>query len=310
LIQGKATAQKPQTGPNLADVPECWKPLARRLIKDGLDEEYVRSMLIALGPDFPQLPMGTKIKELYTYKYQRKAPDPNAPKQAPSTTRVYKGVPTQQNANLCRTFLNEHAAAFRRAEAAYGVPPSIAAALLFVESRLGKQAGRQGALRNLAGMAASVTPEHVPDYLSKLPGMNAERLKWLSGRVKEKSNWAYKELKALIAYAEALSCDPRSINGSLYGAIGLCQFMPTNIVHYAADGDADGLIDLHNPDDAIMSICSFLSKHGWKKTGMTEELRRKTLIRYNHSSRYANTILALSKLIGTGYPQVNPVTKK
>ena len=54
--------------------------------------------------------------------------------------------------------------------------------------------------------------------------------------------------------------------GSFAGAIGMPQFMPTSIANYAVDGDDDGHIDLANSvPDAVMSVGSFLQKHGWQR---------------------------------------------
>lgn len=52
---------------------------------------------------------------------------------------------------------------------------------------------------------------------------------------------------------------------SYAGAIGLPQFMPGSIRHFAKDGDGDGMIDLrHNRLDAIASVARFLRMHGWQ----------------------------------------------
>ena len=42
--------------------------------------------------------------------------------------------------------------------------------------------------------------------------------------------------------------------------------MPVSYLHFAEDGDGNGVIDLFNPDDAIMSTAKFLKKHSWKKS--------------------------------------------
>ena len=52
---------------------------------------------------------------------------------------------------------------------------------------------------------------------------------------------------------------------SYAGAIGLPQFMPGSIRHFAKDGDGDGLIDLRQSrPDAIASVARFLRMHGWQ----------------------------------------------
>lgn len=52
---------------------------------------------------------------------------------------------------------------------------------------------------------------------------------------------------------------------SFAGAIGLPQFMPGSIRQFAKDGDGDGIIDLRQSrPDAIASVARFLRMHGWQ----------------------------------------------
>jgi membrane-bound lytic murein transglycosylase B len=207
-------------------------------------------------------------------------------------------VATAKNAALCRAYLAEHAEIFALAEKTFGVPKNIGVALLFVETRLGEFLGARPAAHNLAAKAAANAPDLVPDYIAKLPGLNPERRAWIAKIMTERSNWAYGELKALFRYAKSLDKDLNDIPGSIFGAIGICQFIPSNVERFAVDGNGDGVIDLFNVDDAVMSMANFLSRHGWKKGKMTTEEKRAVLMRYNRSTRYVNTILALADLIG------------
>ena len=84
--------------------------------------------------------------------------------------------------------------------------------------------------------------------------------------------------------------------GSIYGAIGMCQFMPSNLPRYAADGDSDGIINIFEAPDAIASLSRYLKENGWKRD-MTQQAQTKVLFRYNKSTTYANTILALARYI-------------
>lgn len=146
-------------------------------------------------------------------------------------------------------------------------------------------------------MAASTTPESIQADLTVtiLPDQKT----WLQEKLDEKSLWAYREVKALLTHCERNNLDPRAIIGSEYGAIGICQFMPTNLEAYTDDGDGDGIIDLFNPNDAIVSTAKFLAVHNWAKA---EDIaaQRRVIMRYNISSRYANTVLALAESLETG----------
>lgn len=54
------------------------------------------------------------------------------------------------------------------------------------------------------------------------------------------------------------------MRGSWAGAMGQTQFMPSNYLKYAVDGDGDGRVDLWNSTpDALSSAANFLSNLGW-----------------------------------------------
>jgi len=55
------------------------------------------------------------------------------------------------------------------------------------------------------------------------------------------------------------------MKGSWAGAMGQCQFMPSNYVQYAVDGDGDGKINLWDSlPDVFYSAGNFLNHLGWK----------------------------------------------
>lgn len=78
--------------------------------------------------------------------------------------------------------------------------------------------------------------------------------------------------------------------------MGLCQFMPSNILILAKDGDNDGRIDLFSHADAIMSIASYLKHYGWYP-GIAGQEAYNVVYTYNHSSYYVNTILKIVELL-------------
>lgn len=271
-------------------VAPAWQGLQQRLAKDGLAGVEVDALLAQLPPDPTQSPMGRKITELYKKQFFP------TPKKA-RTQKYYKGVVTEANAELCRQFIGEHHEAFARAWEKYGVPPNIAAALLFVETRLGKVLGDvpENAFYTLASMAVTNRPTDIPEWLPKLKDYE-KHLTWLDDTMAKRSNWAYAETRALVRHMLKDVIAPASLPGSIYGAVGLCQFMPSNIPVYGADGDGDGRVDLFTVPDAVASLANYLARHGWK-AGLGEEGRHKVLMTYNHSNVYANTILALASLI-------------
>jgi membrane-bound lytic murein transglycosylase B len=247
--------------------------------------------------------MGEKIKELFKKDFMRRPPkDDDLPKPPPS--RIYRNVVTPVNVQKCRDFLAANQSAFAAVEDKYPVPRNILVSLLFVETRLGVFVGKDNAFWSLACMAAADSPQRLKGAALDVP-IGAQHDEWLARRLKEKSAWAYNELRALLIFCRENRIDPRILPGSAYGAIGICQFMPSNITSYADDGDKDGRINLFSPPDAVFSAARYLSKNGWSK-GIGVDGQRKALKRYNNLNIYANTILALAESIRSGVIQTGP----
>lgn len=272
-------------------LPSVWRPLLEKFVRDGVNAEDARQLLATLPAKATPDPMGKKALELYRREFM-----PGTLKKVKADT-WYKGVVTAANAQLCRQYIEEHKAAFTRAQNIYGVPPAIAAALLFVETRLGRVLADvpENAFYVLASMAVSISPESLGSWLQKMPNYQ-QHLPWLESTLKKRSNWAYNEVLALIRHMIKDHIEPGRLPSSIYGAVGLCQFMPSNISVYGADGNGDGRVDLFEPDDAIASLANYLARHGWKES-LSAQGKHKCLMSYNHSKVYANTILALANLI-------------
>jgi membrane-bound lytic murein transglycosylase B len=162
-----------------------------------------------------------------------------------------------------------------------------------VETRLGGFLGGRGAFNSLASMALCTDLETVRPYLPKKL-VNKKNEEHAQRICQKKADWAYSELQALILYADCGGFDPLALPGSIYGAIGICQFMPTNALTYGVDADNDGRINLFVKTDALYSTANYLREHGWgcqmDKTG-----QQRAIYAYNHSVVYANTILAVAE---------------
>ena len=142
------------------------------------------------------------------------------------------------------TFWKKYEAALTRAETEFGVPAAIIVGILGVETMYGKMTGNVRVVDALATLAFAYPPT-----------TNREA----------RMQYFRDELKQIFLLAQENDMDPLSFYGSFAGAIGLPQFMPGSIRRFAVDFDGDGKIDLRNsPVDAIGSIASFLSQHGWQ----------------------------------------------
>ncbi len=71
------------------------------------------------------------------------------------------------------------------------------------------------------------------------------------------------ELVAALMIAQR-GASPRALKSSWAGAMGQPQFMPSNYLAYATDGDGDGRADIWgSAADTIASIGTYLQRHGW-----------------------------------------------
>lgn len=73
------------------------------------------------------------------------------------------------------------------------------------------------------------------------------------------------ELIAALQIAEAGHAGGMALKSSWAGALGQPQFMPSNVLKYAVDGDGDRRADIWRSEvDTIASIGHYLDRHGWQ----------------------------------------------
>lgn len=122
--------------------------------------------------------------------------------------------------------------------ARYGVPGQYLVAFWGLETNYGSYLGNMPTLDSLATLACN--PRRGDYFAAEL--LNALR----------------------VMDREALQ--PRQMRGSWAGAMGHTQFMPSNYLRYAVDGDGDGRVDLWGSEkDALASGANFLQHLGWEK---------------------------------------------
>lgn len=140
-------------------------------------------------------------------------------------------------------FMHQYHDQLEAAERRYGVPASIIAAIIGVETLYGSHMGNFRVLDAITTLAFDY-PEHP--------------------RRDERVNLFRNQLSDLIELHIAGRLDANKQLGSFAGAIGIPQFMPTSIKEYAVSTDPQQMVDLeYNVDDAILSVANFLRKHGW-----------------------------------------------
>lgn len=135
-------------------------------------------------------------------------------------------------------FWKKNAAALERAEKIYGVPQEIIVAIIGVETRYGKHAGRYPVFDALATLAFAYPP---------------------------RATFFKSELEHFLLMTREEKIPPQKLLGSYAGAMGMPQFISSSFRRYAVDFDGDGKRDLwNNPTDAIGSVANYFHKHHWK----------------------------------------------
>ncbi len=135
-------------------------------------------------------------------------------------------------------FWDQHQEVLERATLTYGgVAPEAVLAILGLESLYGRITGRHRELDVLATLAFDY-PRRAPLYRE--------------------------ELRQFLLLCREQRWDPLALRGSVAGAIGMPQFLPSSVRRYGVDFDGDGHLDLAgDPADAIASVANFLAAQGW-----------------------------------------------
>jgi membrane-bound lytic murein transglycosylase B len=213
------------------------------------------------------------------------------------STLNYDQFLSKSSIKNAKRYQKKHKKALQQAATRHGVPEEIITAILLVESRFGTYKGKRyifNTLSNLAAIGDPSTRDMIWDrYVREKAGGSKKAFDKWSAR---KSAWAFKELQAYLRYVKMEGVDPFSMRGSLAGALGYAQFVPTSVLKYVKDGNDDGKINLYEHRDAIESIANYLKRHGWKP-GQNRDASFNIILRYNNSKYYANTILKVADRI-------------
>jgi membrane-bound lytic murein transglycosylase B len=255
-----------------------WEPLIGHLIQDGEDEAKIRSIFARKAVQFDPKIMSRKLSHK-------------------ESKLDYSIFLRPERLLRARAFLNGQKEILDKIEEEYGVPKEIEVAILLVETDLGRYLGSDSAFNILASMAASndidiVKPWLPPELLESPEKERVEK------RLKDKSKWAYNELRALLDYSEQNKMDLLEIKGSIFGAVGLCQFMPSNALRFGIDYNNDGRVDLFSRPDAFASMANYIRNYGWRDN-LSRKEQKAVLLRYNYSRPYVNTVLDVANRLST-----------
>jgi membrane-bound lytic murein transglycosylase B len=208
----------------------------------------------------------------------------------------YNQFTRQDRIAKAREYMQAQADSLAAAEGRYGVPGEVITAILLVETQLGTLVGRQNVFNILATMAALDDRDVRDAFWEALPADGRLTREAFESKADAKSRWGYGELKALLELAARDNFDPLQVMGSYAGAMGICQFMPSNALTLGVDGNGNGRVDLFDHADAIASVGNYLKHHGWRR-----ELGRKgqyaVILKYNYSKPYATIILKIARIL-------------
>ena len=153
-----------------------------------------------------------------------------------------------------RAFLEQNREALAAAEARYGVPAQIVAAIIGVETGYGKNMGSWPVVDALYTLAFRYPRTNAPD---KIAGEN------------QREAFFRDELAQVFAMANEQRRDVATLKGSYAGAMGWGQFMPSSYRQYAVDADGDGRADLFaSRPDVIHSVANYFVGRGqWQRGG-------------------------------------------
>ncbi len=263
-----------------AKIPPVFQDLARQLVADGFDQAEINAIFSDKKVVFNSKIMPRKIthdeKKLH-----------------------YDIFLEKRRINRAKGYLRENRQLLTAIEKEYGIPKEVKVAILLVETDLGRYLGSGLAFNTLASMAVADDFDRIKPYLpSEYKHMSKKERLRIEKRMKKKASWAYSELKSLIIYAKLNNLDLLSMKGSIFGAIGLCQFMPSNALRFGVDYDKDGKVDLFSTADAVASMANYLKYYGWKEDlAMNRQL--KVIMHYNHSTPYAKTVIKVAEKVRT-----------
>ena len=248
-----------------------FESLQAKLITDGFDEYEIKALYIR-----PEVSFETKGVSLFFMHSEARLD--------------YDQYTVKQQIKKARRYMKKYNKELSQAQKIYGVDKEVITAIILIETQCGTLLGNRSVLNTLSTMA-SLFDLQVRGMLwkeiSDIPELTRDKFE---KKAERKSIWAYRELKAFLDHTIIEGVDPVEIKGSYAGAMGISQFMPSNIPVLAKDGNNDGRIDLFDHADAIASIAFFLKRHGWTP-GISNKKAQKVIHHYNHSDQYVDAVL-------------------
>ncbi len=247
-----------------------WDYLVNKLKDDGISESLLRD--IYANPKMP------KLNTVYF------AVSPKEPQD------IYKRFRSPKYVDMGKGFLHSHVREFRAVEKRFGVSGAVVTAIFLVETQLGKVTGNQLVINRLSRLAALSEENNVYRNFRKLQAEQPDvTLNAVKERAEHLHNIFYPEIKAFLEVIKIKGIKPLELRGSVAGAFGMPQFLPSSFLKFGIDADGDKRVSLFSEADAIWSTANFLGSFGWRED-KTPEDKKGVIWHYNHSAPYVDTI--------------------
>lgn len=251
-----------------------FESLTQQLIQDGFDQEKTKALFVNKRVCFD--PGGVSLFFIHS-----------------ESSLDYDQFSSQKSIANAQKYMVAHKESLDKAQEEFSVDKTIITAILLVETHLGTYLGNRTVINTLSTMAALTNSSLAERVWRAIANNKKPERANFDKKVDQKSRWGYDELKALISYANREGLDPVAIRGSYAGAMGIPQFMPSNALKLARDGNKDGRVDLFDHDDAIFSVANYLKHYGWE-SGLGRQRQHEVLFQYNHSNYYVDALLKIS----------------
>lgn len=254
-----------------------WRYLVGKLSLDGVDEQRLRSIY-----DNPKMPKFTSVYFSVT------------PKEPPS---IYSGFSSPSRIKLAQRCLKSNYQHFAAAERHFKIPKQVIAAVLFVETQCGKITGRSQILTRLSRLASVGDPDNLRKNFDKQRAVDSSvTFEQVLKRAEYLEQTFYPEIAALMKIAEQHRVSVFDIRGSVAGAFGISQFLPSSYLKFGYDGNRDSVISLYSMSDAIWSAANYLSFYGWDSAKSLDE-NRAVIWNYNRSASYGDAVIKLAQAL-------------
>lgn len=287
LLLASATSHAQRVAEPLTANYRGWDYIVEKLVADGVDPHQVRRVFT-----------DPRVEPFTGLQFNLYPREPHS---------LYQGFTRPSSVALAQRCKATHADALQAAEERYGVPASVVASIIHVESGCGRNTGSEVILFRLARLAMANEPQNLRVNMARHMA-DADDPDAVDRRTRERGRYLedtfYPEVLATFQLSDRLDIDPLSLRGSGSGAFGMPQFLPRSYLSYGADGNGDGRVSLYDADDAIFSCANYLASHGWH-SGLSRAEKRRVIWHYNRSDAYIDTVLALAdRLDGGSAPAV------